>query len=614
MNYKALLTSTTVLLAIGGLFSKNSVQAAKKEAAITTYTDTSATPKNANIWKSTKKHTKDIPVQILGINDLHGGLSRTGNAYIGNNKYVQAGSAIRLGSYLNQAQNYFKQHNKNGYTFRVESGDMVGASPSNSVLLQDESTMHALKAMNINIGTLGNHEFDEGLGEFHRIVSGKKPTKTYNSAEMSYPHTSSGLQIAIANVVKRSNNKLPFNWKPYIIKTVKTPNGKKTKIVFIGILTKTMPSLTTYKNYHPYKYLDEATTIAKYDRILRKKGIKAIVVMAHTGVASTVDAQGKATTTGASVDILKKLYKIDPHNSVDVYLAGHSHQYANAKVGHTNLVQAIYSGEAYDNVIGYIDPKTHDFVKNSVKSHVFPVLSAKDDPKVKDDAKVKAIVQDADKRVASIVNQKVGEAANATSFTGRDANNKYQENETGDVVVDAQLAQAKKENRENVDFAMTNGGGVRAGLKVKPNKSITWGAAQDVQPFGNMLYVVAMTGQQIYDVLNQQYKNGRTYLLVSGLKYDFTDNHDPSQPYKVTKVYDNSGKELDLNKKYNVVVNDFLKDGGDDFPQFTQGKVLGTATAEDDTEVLVNYIKDQTKAGHPITVPKLDRKNYIPNK
>lgn len=60
---------------------------------------------------------------------------------------------------------------------------------------------------------------------------------------------------------------------------------------------------------------------------------------------------------------MKKLYKIDPHNSVDVYLAGHSHQYANAKVGHTNLVQAIYSGEAYDNVIGYIDPKTHDFVK-----------------------------------------------------------------------------------------------------------------------------------------------------------------------------------------------------------------------------------------------------------
>lgn len=54
-----------------------------------------------------------------------------------------------------------------------------------------------------------------------------------------------------------------------------------------------MPSLTTYKNYHPYKYLDEATTIAKYDRILRKKGIKAIIVMAHTGVASTVDAQGK---------------------------------------------------------------------------------------------------------------------------------------------------------------------------------------------------------------------------------------------------------------------------------------------------------------------------------
>lgn len=602
--------------ALAGFISPSQRVKADNNVAVVTNIDSSTKPEQST-WASIKKYRPDIPVQFLGINDLHGGLERTGNATFGNTKYENAGGAVRLASYLDSAQASFKKMAKNGKTFRVESGDMVGASPSNSALLQDESTMHVLKAMGFKLGTLGNHEFDEGLGEFHRIVEGGKPTKKYNSAEMNYPHQKSGLEIVISNVVNRKTGKAPFNFKPYVIQTVKGKNGQKVKVGFIGILTSTMPTLTTYQNYHPYKYLDEATAIAKYDRILRKKGVKAIVVLAHTGVASTVDSNtNQATTTGPSVDILQKLYKLDPKNSVDLYLAAHSHQYANAKVGHTVLLQSIYSGEAYDDAIGYLNPKTHDFAKNSLVGHVFPVMSPQQDPTIKDNSKVAAIVKDADERTSPIVNQKIGEAATAQSLTGRDKNNQYDENETGDLVTDSQLAAGKEAGQKQgltVDFAMTNGGGVRAGLAVKPDKSITWGAAQDVQPFGNILDIVSMTGQQIYDVLNQQYKNygagHHTYLLVSGLKYDFTSNDDKAQPYKVTKVYTNDSKGLDLNKSYNVVINEFLKGGGDFFNQFKEAKQVGTAGV--DTDVFVKYIEDQTKAGKPITAPKLDRKNFV---
>ena len=158
---------------------------------------------------------------------------------------------------MNQAQKDFKKKNKQGTTFRVESGDMVGASPANSSLLQDEPTMHALKAMKFTIGTLGNHEFDEGLGEFNRILLGKKPTKKYNSAEMAYPHQKSGIKLIVANVVRKSTGKVPYGWKAYTIKTVKA-GKKKAKVGFIGILTTEMPTLTTKKNYSAFKYLDEA--------------------------------------------------------------------------------------------------------------------------------------------------------------------------------------------------------------------------------------------------------------------------------------------------------------------------------------------------------------------
>lgn len=611
--------SAAVLMLTGLLSPADLAQAkSRNQVSVETHLDTIAKPEQTH-WASAKKYRRDVPVQLLGINDLHGGLERTGNAYFGNTEYAKAGGSIRLAAYLNDAQAAFRRLAKHGHTFRVEAGDMVGASPSDSALLQDESTMHALKAMKFKIGTLGNHEFDEGLGEFHRILVGGKPKKQYNAAEMAYPHENSGLKIVISNVVDRRTGKVPYHFKPYMIKTLRARNGKKVRIGFIGILTTTMPTLTTYQNYHPYKYLDEARAIAKYDRLLRRKGVRAIVVLAHTGVGTTINPQTKqAQTTGNAVDILQKLYRIDPKNSVDVYLAAHSHQYADATVGHTRLLQAIYSGEAYDDVIGYLNPKTHDFAKHSLEAHVFPVMSAQQDPTIKDNARVAAIVQDADRRTAPMVNRKIGEAATAQSFTGRDKNNQYFENQTGDLVCDADLAEGRAAAAKqglHVDFAMTNGGDIRAGLAVRPDKSIVWGAAQDVQPFGDILDIVSMTGQQIYDVLNQQYKNladhGTGYLLVAGLKYDFTTNNDKNQPYKVIKVYGNDGQPIDLQKTYHVVINDFLKGGGDHFAQFKVAKQVGTAGV--DSDVFVKYIEDQTKAGHPITAPKLDRKHFVAN-
>ncbi|APG73512.1 hypothetical protein LJ046_07660 [Lactobacillus delbrueckii subsp. jakobsenii ZN7a-9 = DSM 26046] len=146
-------------------------QASASKLEVTSKADTASKPAQSKDWKNPKKYSKDIPVQFLSINDLHGNLSTTGTATLGQKSYSNAGTVARLAAYLNQAQKDFKKKNKQGTTFRVESGDMVGASPANSSLLQDEPTMHALKAMKFTVGTLGNHEFDEGLGEFNRILS-----------------------------------------------------------------------------------------------------------------------------------------------------------------------------------------------------------------------------------------------------------------------------------------------------------------------------------------------------------------------------------------------------------------------------------------------------------
>lgn len=573
---------------------------------VVTNEDTVAKPSLETNLPNPEKYKDDIPVQILGINDLHGGLNTTGNATIGANSYKNAGTVGRLASYLNEAEKVFKDANPNGTSIRVEAGDMVGGSPAYSALLQDESTMHALKAMGFEVGTLGNHEFDEGLAEFMRILHGGQPIKEYNKAEMEYPHEpTTGLNIITANVVNKSDGKIPFGIQPYYIKELKTPDGKTTKIGFIGIETTDLPILTLYDNYKDYNVLDEAETIAKYSKILREQGVNAIVVLAHTGISTGKDGD----TDGTAVQILNKLNKIDPDNSVDIYVAGHSHQYANATVGNTHVVQAIYTGKAYDDIIGYISPKTNDFVPGSIVSHVYPVLSAKDDAQTPTDANVQAITDDAIKRVDPIINAKIGEAKTADTITGRLHNSPTRENQAGEVVVDGQLYEANKLGLK-ADFALTNTGGVRADIVVKPDKSITWGAAQAVQPFGNMLKVVEMTGQQIVDALNQQYdQNESYYLQIAGMKYIYTDNDNPDQKYKVYKVFTADGKPLEMNKTYRVVINDFLHGGGDGFSAFKNTKQVGVVGS--DTDVFIQYITDMTAAGHPIAAPKLDRKQYM---
>lgn len=592
------LTSNQNIVHADSIQQDQTTQQSQNTVNVYTNSDKQSKPNN-DYWKNPAEYKDDVPVQFLGINDLHGNIDTTNRAFVGHKMYQNAGNAARLSSYLNNAENDFKSKNPNGTTFRVEAGDMVGASPATSSLLQDEPTMKSLKAMGINIGTLGNHEFDEGLGEFHRIVEGQAPEKgKYNSVEENYPHENSGLQIVVSNLVNKSDGKVPFGWKPYLVKEI-NDNGKKVKVGFIGIETTDLDKLTFAKNVQDYQVLDEAESIAKYDKILQDQGVHAIVVLAHTAVSTY-----KGKTSGDAIDILQKLYRIEPNNSVDLYIAAHSHQYANGTVGHTKIVQADKFAMAYDDAIGYIDPKTNDFVEGSLVTHVYPVMSEKEDPKIQADPKVDAIIKDAQKRTAQITQAPIGKVAQGQDFST--TTNASRESTVGDLVVDAQLSEAHRMGIA-ADFAITNGGGVRSNLKVEKDGTIKWKSAQAVQPFNNQIQVFELTGKQIQNLLNSQYAgSGERYYLVSGMKYVYTDNIDPKQTHKVAVMYDASGKPLDLNKTYRVITSNYLVDSTQELKGAKKVADVGI-----DTDLFVNYFEHQTQAGNLIKAPVLDRKQYV---
>ncbi|CQR26081.1 surface-anchored 5'-nucleotidase [Streptococcus varani] len=543
-----------------------------------------------------------VPIQFLGINDFHGALNTTGSANMPEGRISGAGSAAVLSTYLKNAESDFLSTNSNGHSLRVQSGDMVGASPANSGLLQDEPTIRVLNAMDFDYGTLGNHEFDEGLDEFNRIITGQAPTagKFYSIVD-TYPREASTQKIVIANVVDKATGAIPYGFKPYEVESINV-NGQSVKVGFIGILTTEVPSLVLKQHHEGYNFLDEAETIAYYAKQLRQQGVNAIVVLSHVSAISPGGVVG-----GQAADILSKVASIDPENSVDLMFTGHSHTYANGLYGHTRVVQSLSQGRAYSDVRGILDTATQDFVEAPSATIVATA------PGVEKDTNVQAIVNEADSIVATVTEAKIGTAVSADTIT-REVN-EFKESPLGNLITKAQLEIARKEGY-NADFAITNNGGIRSDLLVKDDFSITWGAAQAVQPFGNILQVVELSGQQIYDTLNQQYDESEKYFLqMSGLKYVYTDfansateNTNSDQAYKVYKAYKEDGTEIDPNANYTVVINDFLYGGGDSFSALTGGRFLGAISP--DTEVFVSYIKSLEEAGKPVAASINGVKTY----
>jgi 5'-nucleotidase len=139
---------------------------------------------------------------------------------------------------------------------------------------------------------------------------------------------------------------------------------------------------------------------------------------------------------------------------------------------------------------------------------------------------------------------------------------------------------------DSVDFAFTNPGGIRANIEAG---EVTYAELFAVQPFDNGLVTMDLTGEQIYRLLEQQFRadGSSTILQISGLKYTYN----PSKPVgsKVTSATLPDGTTLDPTTTYTVAVNGFLATGGDGFTVFEEGQNVQTVGG--DLEALVAYIQ-----------------------
>jgi 5'-nucleotidase len=219
-----------------------------------------------------------------------------------------------------------------------------------------------------------------------------------------------------------------------------------------------------------------------------------------------------------------------------------------------------------------IDRASGDIVE---KSSVIRTTWADEGPGLTPDPAAAALTKLAEDTVAPLVNRVVGESANAIVRTENPAG----ESAMGNLIADAQRVAM------GTDFALMNPGGIRADLDAG---QVTWGELFTIQPFGNSLVKLELTGEQIVRVLEQQWK-GQPFpriLKTSGLTYTWNAALPVGQ--RIVEVRRN-GLPIDLQHVYTVTVNNFLAAGGDNFTVLTEGK--NQVGGPIDLDALIVYIQ-----------------------
>jgi 5'-nucleotidase len=142
-----------------------------------------------------------------------------------------------------------------------------------------------------------------------------------------------------------------------------------------------------------------------------------------------------------------------------------------------------------------------------------------------------------------------------------------------------------------------NPGGIRADLTYagsaagEGDGNVTYGESFTVQPFGNSLVTMTLTGAQIDTLLEQQFvgcgQSANRILQVSaGFEYAWSATGLACSKVDPQSIRIN-GMMVMPGTSYRVTVNSFLADGGDNFTVLTLGtNRLGGAV---DTDALESY-------------------------
>ena len=493
-------------------------------------------------------------IQILGLNDFHGALE------------PPSGSGGRIGTTAAGGVEYLATHvdqlrATNPNTMFVSAGDLIGATPLTSALFHDEPSIEAFNLMGLDYNGVGNHEFDEGVDELLRMQHGG--CHPVDGCQDGDGFAGADFDFLAANVAYKDTGETIF--PPYAIHEFDGVN-----VAVIGMTLEGTPDIVTPAGISHVDFFDEADSVNALVPVLKAQGIETFVVLLHEG-GSVSDPITETTInscnspTGALPPIVDRM-----DDDIDVVVTGHTNWAVNCIIDGKIVTGAAHQGRLVTDIDLTLSRATKDVVAHTVNN----VIVTRTVPK---DPVLTALVNKYVGLSAPLANRVIG---SVTATISRSAN-AGGESALGDVIADAQLHATKPANLGGATIGFMNSGGIRADITYLSSSAgegdgnVTYGEAFAVQPFGNSLVTMTVTGAQIDTLLEQQFDNpgpgqNRILQVSEGFKYNWSAAAPKGSKVDPASITLN-GTVIDPAASYRITVNNFMADGGDGYTILREG-------------------------------------------
>lgn len=517
-----------------------------------------------------------VRINVVSINDLHGYLEATPQDFPAADGSVirqDYGGIATLGAMLDQLRM------EDPDLLFVGAGDLIGGSPAASAFWADEPVLEALNSMGMIVSSSGNHELDAGKAEFLRqIHGGCESTRPDKACQFRDSYPGSGFPYIAANLIDTETGKL-------LLPAYHIQQTKGVKIAFVGAVPRELSKVVSARALAGLEVRDEADAINQVIPELKAQGVNAIIAVMHQGghTPERFDKQDCSQLSGRIVDVATRL-----DDSVDAIVSGHTHASHQCKVGKLPVVQAGKYGQFLSRVTMDVTRGTHEVTNITTQNLVA------DPQEYVPNAKLAELVEQVRQRSNAKLLEPVGRIAVAE--LNRKAN-AAGETTLGNLIADAQLAITEPFNTQ---IAFTNLGGLRSDLIQASDRELTYEQLFAVQPFNNSLVVQDLTGDQIIQLLNQQWNRGDFKPLQPSKGFHYAwDASRPVGSRVITGSVHLDGSPIESSRNYRVVTNSFVADGGGGLFTFKEGK-RREDTGISDLDALVEYVRRNHERGAAI--------------
>lgn len=513
---------------------------------------------SAFAWERDKTYN----ITILHTNDHHGHFWR--------NDYGEYGLAAQK----TVVDNVRKEVAAKGGSVLVLSGGDINTGVPESDLQDAEPDFRGMNLIGYDAMAVGNHEFDNPLSVLRQQEKWAK-----------FPFLS-------ANIYQKSTNQRLF--KPWALF-----NRQDIKIAVIGLTTDDTAKIGNPEFFTDIEFrkpADEAKLVIQELQQTEKPDV--IIAATHMG---HYDNGEHGSNAPGDVELARSL----PAGALTMIVGGHSQD--PVCMASENKKQADYvpgtpcapdqqngiwivQAHEWGKYVGRADFEFRNGEMKLVNYQLIPINLKKKitwdngqservlyAPQIPENPQMLSLLSPFQHKGQAQLGVKIG-SVNAR-LEGDRSKVRFVQTNMGHLILSAQMA------RTSADFAVMSGGGIRDSIEAG---DITYKDVLKVQPFGNTLVYVDMTGQEVADYLKavaQMKPDSGAYPQFASVS--FTASGGALSDIKI------KGEPLDVAKTYRMATLSFNATGGDGYPAIDK-KPGYVNTGFVDAEVLKQFIEQRS--------------------